>query len=298
MIRGDESYGRNWGYYCLLDAFRDIFERGDQRQYLFHTILAGTATSEFYQKKLLKSHEGGFVNGGLNQLESPNFFIVPQGRFAEFLLFSALKEAVSKSQQEGNTSAPPTVISNGFFDTTAANATAAGFALETFTQPGLADPFPEHLFGKKNFFKGNLDIAATKLYLEEHAGHVTLILMTITNNWAAGQPVSMANIRAAAELARSYSIPLFYDACRFAENAWFIHAFEPGYSNKSIPEIVQEMFTYANGFTISLKKDGLANMGGVLCFRDSFSRRYEGIGLGLKERQILLYGNDSYGGSK
>ncbi|KAF2964292.1 hypothetical protein GQX73_g9283 [Xylaria multiplex] len=298
LIRGDESYGRNWGYYCLLDTFRDIFERGGNRLYAFHTILAGTTTNEFYRSKLLKPYKDSFVNGGPHQLESPNFFIVPQGRCAEFLLFSTVKEVMSESPPAENESVPSVVISNGFFDTTGANAAAVGFVLETFTQPGLTDPFPEHLFDRQNLFKGNMDIAAAELYLDEHPGQVALILLTITNNWAAGQPVSMANIRAAAELARRKSIPLFFDACRFAENAWFIHAFEAEYSNKSIPEIVQEMFSYADGFTISLKKDGLANMGGVLCFRDEalFTRRYKGIGLRLKERQILFYGNDSYGG--
>jgi tryptophanase len=299
VIRGDESYGRNWGYYCLLDTFRDVFERGNDRLYTAHTILTGMATGEFYRTKLLKPYQGGFVNGGPHQLETPNFFIVPQGRCAEFLLFSTLSDVISENPK-AKESGPPIIISNGFFDTTGANAAAAGFALETFTQPGLTDPFPEHLVGKENFFKGNLDVAATEAFLDKHPGEVCLILVTITNNWAAAQPVSMANIRAAAELAKRKSIPLFFDACRFAENAWFIHHFEAGYSDKSIPEIVQEMFSYVDGYTISLKKDGLSNMGGVLCFRDQalFAQRYEGIGLRLKERQILFYGNDSYGGSK
>jgi tryptophanase len=299
VIRGDESYGRNWGYYCLLEAFRDVFERGNARQHAFQSILTGTANVEFYKNNLLKAHESGFVNGGIYQLEDPNFFIVPQGRCAEFLLFSTLRGMITESQQD-NASGPPIVISNGFFDTTGANASAAGFALETFTQPGLTDPFPEELIGLQNFFKGNLDVAATEAFLDTHVGQVALILMTITNNWAAAQPVSMANIRAAAELARRKEIPLFFDACRFAENALFIKDFEAGYSDKSIAEIVQEMFSYVDGFTISLKKDGLSNMGGVLCFRDKslFAQRYRGIGNHLKERQILLYGNDSYGGSK
>ncbi|KAI0204441.1 pyridoxal phosphate-dependent transferase [Astrocystis sublimbata] len=296
LFRGDESYGRNWGYYCLLEACRDIFERGNDRQYAAHGVVTGVADVEFYRSKLLKPYEGGFVNGGPCQLERPNFFIVPQGRCAEFLLFSTLKDAIAERQQEVSQT-PRVVISNGFFDTTGANAAAAGFALETFTQPGLTDPFPEELVGKENPFKGNLDVAATEAYLNEHA-EVCLILMTITNNWAAAQPVSMGNIRAAANLARRKSIPFFFDACRFAENAWFIREFESGYSNKTIPEIVQEMFSYVDGFTISLKKDGLSNMGGILSFKDDslFARRYEGIGVSLKERQILFYGNDSYGG--
>ncbi|KAI0404401.1 beta-eliminating lyase [Xylaria palmicola] len=297
LMRGDESYGRNWGYYCLLEAFRDVFERGESRQHAFRHILTGTANVEFYQNVLMKPHEGGFVNGGVHQLNKPNFFVVPQGRCAEYLLFSTVKEMV-KDGPQGKISGQLTIVSNGFFDTTGANAAAAGFALETFTQPGLTDPFPEELVGRQNNFKGNLDVAATETFLNEHPGQVPLIVLTITNNWAAAQPVSMANIRAAAELARRKSIPLFFDACRFAENAVFIKFFEAGYSDKLIAEIVQEMFTYADGFTISLKKDGLSSMGGVLCFRDKglFAQRYEGIGHRIKQRQILSYGNDSYGG--
>lgn len=136
--------------------------------------------------------------------------------------------------------------------------------------------------------------------MTENPERVTMLLMTITNNWAAAQPVSMANIREAASLADRKGVPLFFDACRFAENAYFIQRYESGYANTSIAEIVSEMFTYADGFTISLKKDGLSNMGGVLCFRDKgrFATRYPGIGLLMKERQILTYGNDSYGGSE
>lgn len=257
------------------------------------------ASAEFYQSKLLKSHEDGFVNGGTRQLENPNFFIVPQGRCAEFLLFSTLGGMIAEQGRE-DLREPMIVISNGFFDTTAANAAAAGFSLETFTQPGLTHPFPEELVGKQNPFKGNLDVVATEAFLDQHPSQVCMVLMTITNNWAAAQPVSMANIRAAAELARRRSLPLFFDACRFAENAWFIREFESGYSDRTIPEIVREMFSYADGFTLSLKKDGLSNMGGVLSFRDRglFAQQYGGIGLRLKERQILFYGNDSYGGSK
>ncbi|KAF2877750.1 pyridoxal phosphate-dependent transferase [Massariosphaeria phaeospora] len=251
--------------------------------------------SEYYRSKLLVSSQDGFVNGGPHQLERPNFFIVPQGRCAEALLFSTLSSMISESS---GGKALPAIISNGFFDTTGANAAVAGFELQTFTQPGLSDAFPHELVGKSNDFKGNLDVAATEAYLDQHPGHVAMILMTITNNWAAAQPVSMANIRSAAALAKRKEIPFFFDACRFAENAFFIHQYEEGYANKSIAEIVQEMFSYTEGFTISLKKDGLSNMGGVLCFRDKgrFTQRYEGIGLRLKERQILSYGNDSYGG--
>ncbi|KAI0098860.1 beta-eliminating lyase [Nemania sp. FL0031] len=297
LMRADESYGRNWGYYCLLDAFRDIFERGRDKQRVFHRLLTGTADIALYREKFLFPYQDGFVNGGLHQLERPNFFIVPQGRCAEFLLFSTLMSMIKEVSTPSN-SGRPAVVSNGFFDTTAANAASAGFGLQTFTQPGLESSFPQELIGRENPFKGNLDVAATEAFLTEHPGEVVMILLTITNNWAAAQPVSMANIRATASLAKRGQIPLFFDACRFAENALFIQLYEAGYSDKTIPDIVQEMFSYADGFTISLKKDGLANMGGALCFRDKglFASKYEGIGLQLKERQIVYFGNDSYGG--
>ncbi|KAJ6528137.1 pyridoxal phosphate-dependent transferase [Mycena capillaripes] len=318
MLRGDESYGRNSGYYCLLDAFRDVFERGDKQEYLFRDVLAGTIDSSFHLNKFLKPQSGGFVNGGPMQLIRPNFFIAPQGRCAEFLLFSTIANILEAShaltlgcikptssdngKDEGSALAwPPVIISNGFFDTTNANASVAGFELHTFLQPGLTDPFPIQKVGVENPFRGNLDVAAASAFLSnpDNAKRTALILLTITKNWAAGQPVSMANIKATAALACQHGIPLFFDACRFAENAAFIQVFERGYSHMPIPQIIVDMFAHADGFTISLKKDGLANMGGALCFRDEgvlASRFTADIAIHLKERQIICDGNDSYGG--
>ncbi|KAK2026555.1 beta-eliminating lyase [Colletotrichum zoysiae] len=280
MLRGDESYGRNSGYYCLLEAFRDVFERGEDRKYVFRDVLAGTADSNFYRHTFLKVG----------------------GRCAEALLFSTMSETLkNESLSNGSTAGPPALISNGFFDTTGANAAATGFQLNTFTQPGLTDPFPFEQVGRSNPFKGNLDVQKTSEFLSRgsNAARSAMLLLTITNNWAGAQPVSMANIEAAAILARTHDIPLFFDACRFAENAKFIRDFEDGYSSKTIPQIVQEMFSHADGFTISLKKDALANMGGALCFRDkgAFPRKFGAdVGIRIKERQIMCYGNDSYGG--
>jgi tryptophanase len=286
-MRGDESYGRNWGYYCLLGTFRGIFQN----------VMTGMVDRGYYHYKLPTSYEGGFVNGGAHQLERPNFFIIPRGRCAETLLFGTMSSILAEKSQ---TKQSPIIISNGFFDTTGANASVAGFELQTFTQPGLSDPFHLEVIGTRNYFKGNLGVVVTEAFFDQHAGQVTMILTTITNNWAAAQPVSMANIRSTAVLAKRKRFPFFFDACRFAENALFIKMYEVGYGDMSIADIVQEMFSYVEGFTISLKKDGLVNMGGALCFRDKglFAQTFEGIGHRLKERQILAYGNDSYGGSK
>ncbi|KAH0422910.1 tryptophanase [Colletotrichum camelliae] len=282
MLRGDESYGRNSGYYCLLEAFRDVFERGEDRRCVFKDVIAGTADSTFYREVFLREVCGGFVNGTL--------------------LFSTLSDMLRNIETvPDNVSNPPALISNGFFDTTGANAAAAGFQLHTFTQLGLTDPFPAEQVGVANPFRGNLDVEKVSPFLgaDGNAGRVAMLLLTITNNWAGAQPVSMGNIKAAADLAKDHKIPMFFDACRFAENAKLIQDFEAGHQDRSIPEIIQEMFAYADGFTISLKKDGLANMGGALCFRDQgiFPTKFGAdIGIRLKERQIMCYGNDSYGG--
>ncbi|KAF4825316.1 Tryptophanase [Colletotrichum tropicale] len=301
MLRGDESYGRNSGYCCLLEAFRDVFERGDRRS-AFKDVLAGTAGSTFYREVFLKEVCGGFVNGGPLQHIRPNFFILSQGRCAEALLFSTFIDILRNSDTDPhNVSNPPAFISNGFFDTTDANAAAACFQLHTFTQPGLTDPFPIEQVGVTNLFKGNLDIEKASGFLGAggNASRVAMLLLIITNNWAGAQPVSMGNIKAAAELAKQHNLPLFFDACRFAENAKLIQDFEAGYQDRSSPQIVQEMFAYADDFTISLKKDSLANMGGALCFRDHgiFPTKFGAdIEIRLKERQIVCYGNDYHGG--
>ncbi|KAK1990672.1 beta-eliminating lyase [Colletotrichum falcatum] len=302
MPRGDESYSRNSGYYCLLEAFRDVFERGQDRKCVFRDVLAGTADSSFYRQTFLGEVGGGFVNGGPLQLIRPDLFILPQGRCAESLLFSTMSDVLrEEALSTDGTAGPPALISNGFFDTTGANAAATGFQLHTFTQPGLTDPYPFEQVGKSNPFKGNLDIEKASAFLSRDGNAVrsAMLLLTVTNNWAGAQPVSMANIEAAAALARTHDIPVFFDACRFAEDAKFIQNFEDGYGSKTTPRIVQEMFSHADGFTISLKKDGLANMGGALCFRDqgTFPKRFGAdVGIRLKERQIMCYGNDSYGG--
>jgi tryptophanase len=118
-------------------------------------------------------------------------------------------------------------------------------------------------------FKGNMDLEAVEAYIKEvGADKVGLMIMTITNNSAGGQPVSMANLRAASELAKKYDLPMIIDAARFAENAYFIKTREEGYADKSIIEIIGEMFSYAEAFTMSAKKDAIVNMGGLIGIKD------------------------------
>ncbi|MFW9929196.1 MAG: tryptophanase, partial [Candidatus Thorarchaeota archaeon] len=154
-----------------------------------------------------------------------------------------------------------------------------------------------------NPFKGNMNIDKLIAFIEEVGpDSIPIIYLTITNNTAGGQPVSIQNIRDVKAIADRYKIPLFLDACRFAENSYFIKKFESEFKMSTIKQIIKETFSLVDGFTISFKKDGLANMGGGLFFRDRgiFHNKYSlhgiDIGILLKERQILTFGNDSYGG--
>jgi len=299
LFHGDESYGRNKGYYVLLDAIRDTFERGNEPKKAINLILSGeTNVKRLMDEIYLKSYEGGFVNGGIHQLARPNAFLVPQGRCAEHLLFSTIAAILKEKNPEMDYFIP----NNGHFDTTEANIATNGMHPVNLFSANLFEDFPLDQMDKKNPFKGNMDGEELRAFIEKKGvERIPLIYLTITNNTAAGQPVSLKNVKAISEIARNYKIPFFFDACRFAENAYFIKEFEEGYNNFSILKIVQEMFSYVDGFTISFKKDGLANIGGGLFFRDKgiFYKKFSNngnIGTKLKEKQILTFGNDSYGG--
>jgi tryptophanase len=140
-------------------------------------------------------------------------------------------------------------------------------------------------------FKGNMDIDKLKSFINEKgAENIPLCMLTVTNNSGGGQPVSMQNIREVKDVCTKYNIPLFLDACRFAENAYFIKKREPGYENKSALEIAQEMFSYADGATMSAKKDALVNIGGFLAMND------EELAMQCRNLLIVTEGFPTYGG--
>jgi tryptophanase len=196
-----------------------------------------------------------------------------QGRAAEHILFSVMC-------RKGDV-----VPNNMHFDTTRPNC--------EFTGAEAVDlPIPEaHEPGRHHPFKGNMDTdRLEQLIARVGAERVPLVMLTVTNNGGGGQPVSMANIKAVKEICSRHQIPLYVDACRFAENSYFIKARELGYAGKSPREIAREMFGYTDGCTMSAKKDGLTNIGGFLCTNDDSKALLE------KNLLILKEGYPTYGG--
>ena len=202
-------------------------------------------------------------------------FVIPahQGRAAEQLLDFVL---VKPGQ---------IVPGNAHFDTTKAHIEFRGGRAVDVTIPEGREPEAAHPF------KGNVDLnALEKVLVESPPDKVAYVLVTITCNTNGGQPVSMENLRQVSEIVRAKKIPIFFDAARFSENAFFIKTREKGFENKSIPAIVREMFSYADGCTMSAKKDGLVPIGGFLALRD------EKLFETMKPHDIMFEGFYTYGG--
>jgi tryptophanase len=196
-----------------------------------------------------------------------------QGRAAERILFGV-------TCKKGDV-----VPNNTHFDTTRANVEFAGAeAIDLVISEGR-EPSSKHPF------KGNLDVAALEdLIARTGRGRIPLVMLTVTNNSGGGQPVSMENIRQVSAVCREHGIPLYFDACRFAENSYFIKLRENGYASTTPKQIAQEMFSYGDGCTMSAKKDGMANIGGFLCTNDDLLAQQE------KDLLILTEGYPTYGG--
>jgi tryptophanase len=281
LFLGDEAYGSNEGYFDLKDQ------------------IVETLGPSWAEKEPTKG----------------NLFIFHQGRAAEHALFTVLSRLVTEKsthnighklsakllpelkvriekQAERSNGAHFIIPSNSHFDTTEANIS------ENKMIP-INLPCREHVAGNENFpFRGNMDLEYLESLLENEWHRIPLVYITITNNTGGGQPVSLDNIQKARNIAHKYGVPIFFDACRFAENAWFIKQRAEQYKDFSIASIVKEMFECVDGFTISFKKDGLANIGGSLIMKDDslFDKKYPDIKDRLTNFQILAEGHPTYGG--
>jgi tryptophanase len=202
-------------------------------------------------------------------------YVIPthQGRAAENIFFTTIAK-------KGDV-----IPNNTHFDTTRAHVEHAGAEARDMVIPEGQDP------GNLHPFKGNMDLESLEETINEvGTDRIPVIMLTITNNSGGGQPVSMENIRSVSEIARKHGIPFFIDACRFAENSWFIKTREEGYADKTPMEIAKEIFSYADGCTMSAKKDGMSNIGGFLALND------KNLASKCRNLVILTEGFPTYGG--
>jgi tryptophanase len=281
LLLGDEAYGSNEGYFEL-------------REQLIRTFGTGWSRADKLRE---------------------NLFLFHQGRSAEHAFFGILSHELKAAEKAGGGAELPLELDEGLrrrieagarktdgaffiipnnshFDTTEGN-------VQNNHMVALNLPCREHLEGLKDFpFRGNINLDDLEALLAAAPERVPLVYITITNNTGGGQPVSMDNIKKAHELTRRHGVPLFFDACRFAENAWFIKHKEAGYADKSIESIVHEMFEHVDGFHISFKKDGLVNIGGAVYLRQDglFWQKWPQFGETLTDHQILTEGHPTYGG--
>jgi tryptophanase len=267
-----------------------ILEKAFYNPFLIHSndvlidLLTDSGTSA-----MSSNQWAGIMQGDESYAGSPSFFrfektiqditgmplVIPahQGRAAEKILFSVLG---GKGKY---------FVSNTLFDTTRANIEYSGAeGIDLICEAGKHPTIPAP-------FKGNMDVEAFKKFIgEKGAAHIPLCMITVTNNSGGGQPVSMQNIRDVKKICIEHHIPLYLDACRFAENAYFIKLREKEFAGTGIPEIVKEMFSYADGCTMSAKKDAFANIGGFLAMHD------EALARQCRNLLIMTEGFPTYGG--
>ncbi len=277
-------------YFTTREERMTILEKAFYNPFLIHAkavlidLLTDSGTSA------MSSHQwAGIMQGDESYAGSTSYFrfeetiqgitglplVIPthQGRAAEKILFSILG---GKGKY---------FLSNTLFDTTRANIEYSGAeGIDLICEEGKHPSVPAP-------FKGNMDtVALKKCIAEKGAANIPLCMITVTNNSGGGQPVSMQNIREVKTICEANNIPMFIDACRFAENAYFIKLREEGYRHTAIPDIVKELFSYADGCTMSAKKDAFANIGGFLAMHD------EKLAQLCRNMLIMTEGFPTYGG--
>lgn len=282
MVEPIRMISRSRREQLLEQAGYNVFALAAENVYIDLLTDSGTSAMSDYQW-------GGLLQGDESYAGSRNYFhlqkavqqlmgfeyIVPthQGRGAENILFQNL---IQPGQY---------VVGNMHFDTTKAHIEVRKGKAVDMVANVTYDSQAHHPF------KGNFDLEALEAFLaEKGAEQVAFVLITVTCNSAGGQPISMANIRDVQEICKRHKVAVYMDAARFAENAWFIQQREEGYGDKTIPEIVREMFSYVEGCTMSAKKDALVNIGGFVALRD------EGLYREVSRLAVVYEGFPTYGG--